>query len=449
MRILQPSAGQAVYHDFIVASTTCVAAKRLHCAFTVDGGLDPERLERAVRHVIACHESLRTSMANVDGQLAQVVREPSEITEAPVLRVDWDGTPQSTTKIIHDLDDWWTVSRELAVRVVVGSSPERRTLVVCAFNHACSDGISAELTVEQIRREYERPSGPARPEAFEQFTDYYQGMLQDGLDHAYDDWLRQVRSAAPAVPQWMLDQKLASPEVEIRIHDWQFSEESSELLHRLAREHLCTPFEALAACVGLYFRRPDDRPAAIGVIHSGRHRPRGFEVAGLLRSYVVDLVDLGGCPDVRSAVTARRDALRHGIPHFSRLPAEEVCRRAGLSTGWRAGDLGLWEVELNGMYDSTPGGTLDGFAVGQARTELSDEGRSENGGPVFLLSFGIAPDRIDAGLRFVDPPVSRELAARVAADLEAVVRFVQANPSESPNAAPAFHRAAAEPARRA
>ena len=92
MRRLPASADQAVYHDFIVAPETCASAKRLYCAFVVDGPVSAERLDRAIGHAVATHESLRTSVEVVDGVLTQVIREPSEITETAWTTAGWDGT---------------------------------------------------------------------------------------------------------------------------------------------------------------------------------------------------------------------------------------------------------------------------------------------------------------------------------------------------------------------
>jgi hypothetical protein len=443
MEMITPSAGQAVYHDFIVARTTCVPAKRLHTALVVDGWLDQDRLERAVSRVVASHDSLRTAIARVDGTLVQLIREPMEITDQPCEVVDWDGTQQDTRRLVSGLDDWWTVPRALAVNVLVGRSPARRTLLLCAFNHACSDGISAELVMDQIRRQYDAPPGspPGRADVA-QFADYYAGMLDEGLRVAYDDWVRLLDGLAPAVPHWMLERKLATDRVHINVVDWSFDEASSAAVREAARRHLCTPFEILATGAGIYFRRPDRHPASIAVIHSGRHRPRGFDVAGLLRSFVVDAVDVR--PDVGTgvAVAGRREALRKALAHLSRLPFEEVCRLTGLSPGWRAGTAGQWEVELNGVFAPGTPGRLDGFPVHLADVGSSEEAFCENGGPTLLVSFTIGRGSVAASLRYVNPPVDPELAARVARDLEETMRFLTAGAGERADRAPAFHRSA-------
>jgi hypothetical protein len=441
MQLITPSAGQAVYHDFIVAPTTCVPAKRLHAAFVVDGWLDQDRLEHAVSRVVAAHDSLRTAIEWIDGVLFQVVREPAEITDRPCEMVEWDGSQEDTRRIITSLDDWWTVPRALPVKVMVGRSPAQRTLLLCAFNHACSDGISAELVFDQIRKKYEAPQdSPLGRADVAQFADYYAAMLDDGLRVAYDDWVGLLDSVAPAVPQWMLERKLTAEQVLINVFNWSFTKTTGAALREAARRHLCTQFEILNAGVGIYFRRPDRHPAAIGVIHSGRHRPRGFEVAGLLRSFVVDAAEVRPDTRIGDAVATRREALRKALAHLARLPFEEVCQESGLSPGWRAGRPGQWEVELNGMFAAGLPGSMDGFQVHHADVGLPEEAGCENGGPTLLVSFTIGGDCVAGSLRYVRPPIDPEMAARVAGDLEETVRFLYAGAAESASRAPAFHR---------
>ncbi|MFD9498798.1 condensation domain-containing protein [Streptomyces sp. NPDC060035] len=440
MIVRQLTAGQAVYHDFIVADTTCVPAKRLFAAYVVRARLDLERLAQSVDRVVALHDSLRTAVELVDGAPMQVVREPGEITGPALRSVTWDGTPATTAQLVGALDDWWTVPRPLAVQVLAGHGPEEETLVVCVFNHVSSDGVSAEMVFDQIRREYDGEG--AKPADVEQFSSYYEAMLAEGLDEVYEDWVRLLDEGSPALPSWMIEEKLDARDVAVGFHYWSLESLSTAALAEVTRAQGCTQFEVLAACAALYFRREDGHPVNFGVIHSGRHRSGGFDVQGLLRSYVVDVVDHAGVPTVTDAVRRRRDLLRHRTEHFAKLPFEEVCARTGRTPGWRAGQLGAWEVELNGMYAATPDLSMQQAPVLVAEVPLSEEAACENGGPVLLLSFTLGQDKVDAGLRYVSPPVDASLVARIAADFEETVRFVHDHPDAPVTDAPAIFRTA-------
>jgi hypothetical protein len=440
VRTLPMTPGQAVYHDFIVAPTTCVPAKRLFAAYVAHTRLDLDRLAAAVDRVIALHDSLRTAIETVDTAPAQVIREPAEIVEPATRTVTWDGTPEDAARHVGALDDWWTVPRPLAVQVIVGVSPGGETLLVCVLNHVCIDGLSAVMLFDQIRSEYDGVT--IKPAEVEQFADYYTGMVEEGLREAFDDWVRLLDEGSPALPQWMIEDKLGAAEVSISSHSWTFAPETVRTLAAEAQKRVCTQFEVLAACAGLYFRREDGRPANFGIIHSGRHRSRGFEVQGLLRSYVVDVVDHEGVPTIADAVDRRRDLLRVRTGHFAKLPFEEVCARIGRSLGWRAGQLGAWEIEINGTYAVQPDLTMQQAPVRAADVRLSEEAVCENGGPTLLVSFTLGADCVDATLRYVSPPVDASLAARIAEDLETMVRFIHGHPQAPIDDAPAIFRTA-------
>ncbi len=438
MRVLPLTPGQAVYHDFIVAPATCPSAKRLFAAYTVDARLDVGRLAAAVDRVVALHDSLRTAVEPVQGVPAQVIRESTEIAEPAVRTVSWDGSPRGAAEHIEALDDWWAVPRPLALQVVVGIGPGDRTLLACVFNHVCSDGISAEMIFDQIRAEYDGTT--IKPTDVEQFASYYARCLDEGLRETFDDWVRLLDEGSPALPDRMVEEKLTTAEVSIRFHSWTFAPRSVQALASVAQQRSCTQFEVLAACAGLYFRREDGRSANIGIIHSGRHGFRGFDVHGLLRSYVVDVVDHAGTATIGQAVDRRRDLLRSRTEHFARLPFEEVCVRTGRSPGWRAGQLGAWEVELNGMYPAPPDMTMHHARVHVADVPVVEEATCENGGPTLLVSFTLGSHDIGAAVRFVAPPIDTALAARIAEDLEATACFAWEHPDAQVSDAPAFFR---------
>jgi hypothetical protein len=440
MKYSRPSAGQAIYHDFIVAPATYGAAKRLYYALAVAGPVDRGRLDSALRQVVAHHESLRTSLEYRDSSLTQVIREPDEITESATAEVEWHGSAEEVAQLIYDMDGWLAVPRQLAMRTVIGTSRAGKTLIVCAFNHACCDGMSAELVIDQARNVY-NGSAALGGAPRHQFSDYYSAMLDDGMRNCYDDWRELIEGSAAALPQGMTEQRQSCERCWIRVARFQFDPETVRMVHKIARSYACTPFEALSACAGIYFRRSDRKPSGVGVVHSGRQRPHGFAVAGLLRSFVLDPVAAGTCRDARDLVIARREESRARLEHFARLPFEEACCLAGIASGWRAGCLGPWQVEFNGMYERSITGTMGGAPVGLAGGDIDENEFCENGGPAFVFSFVIGPDRVAVDMRFTEPPVDETLASRVLSDIESVIRFIYANPATAPESVPAFYRA--------
>src|SRR5262249_40855890 len=162
-----------------------------------------------------------------------------EITEAVMTTIDWDGSLDSVADVVRSMDNRWTVPRELSMHVVLGRAAGPRTLVACVLDHACVDGISAEIITDLIRAAHNRPGGEARPDRVTQFSDHYAAMLQDGLE-IHDDWLRTLESSSPALPQWMLDRKRPRGEAWTRERELGFSAATNERLRSLSEEYLCT-----------------------------------------------------------------------------------------------------------------------------------------------------------------------------------------------------------------
>jgi hypothetical protein len=89
------------------------------------------------------------------------------------------------------------------------------------------------------------------------------------------------------------------------------------------------------------------------------------------------------------------------------------------------------------MYEPAAPEAMDGHVVVPA-PDVLDDAYCENGGTMFLLNLFLRRDRVDATLRYVDPPVTEDMAKRIASDLETMVEFLAADPARSPAEAPAF-----------
>ncbi|WP_052314152.1 non-ribosomal peptide synthetase [Nocardia thailandica] len=436
MRFLPPTAAQLVCHDFVSAEGAWPPATRAHVAFTLDTPIDRDRLADAVRQVVDAHDALRTTLEHRDGALVQVVREPAEITGSPCGTVDWDGTAAGVRRIVDAAD----------VRNGPGAGPARvltgaaggRSLVVAVFDHVCVDGLSAELVAEQIRAAYD---GTPPPMALS-YTDYHARILDDASPAAHAAWDTVLARSRPAVPAWMLAARAAAPRARRGVHRWSFDPDSVALLTAAARRQRASPFEIVAAAVAVYFRRPDGAPAALGVVHGGRHRPGGAGVVGLVRGFVLHegVVEAGAT--IADAVAARRDGLRGAFTDLTRLPWEEVCLRAGRPAGLRAGAPGAWEVELNVGFTAQEAGRMAGVAARSLDAAPPGEQWAENGGPLVALTFRLGPEAVTGNVRYTHPPVDHELAAALARELEATVRLIGTAPQTPAEAAPAFHELA-------
>jgi hypothetical protein len=433
MKTIAAPATQAVYHDFVCAPDTYIPIKRMFAAVALDAALDRRRLERAIRDIVDAHEILRTCPVTTAGGVVQEIRELREIDDPLLVTTDWDGTGAAISAIKRDLDNWWASPRQLAIRPVLATAVAGRSYLLCAFNGCCVDGTSAHFVLDQIRARY---GGRPTANAPVQFTEYYDAMAERGHARAYDDWLRLIDRAAPALPDRMLKDRDAVPRAWIKVVPFELTGPAMSTVEDLCRQHSCTRFEALAVATELYFRRDDHRPASIGILHGGRRGPQSLTVAGMLRTQVMDLVEIGDRPTAGEAFRTQLERLRGKLRHHAQLPVEEVCRRAGLPGGFRFGDRRLWEVSIVSRFSRFLTGSFGEATIGSVDAPMQDDWYCENGGPVFCVNFSIEKGRVTGGLQYVNPPVDEATAAAVIAGIRRMVAFVVASPAEPIGAAP-------------
>jgi len=94
----------------------------------------------------------------------------------------------------------------------------------------------------------------------------------------------------------MLKERASVAKAWIKVTSFDLSPQVMATIDGLCREYSCTRFEALAVSTELYFRRDDNKLASVGILHGGRRGPQSLEVAGLLRTQVMDLVEIDGNP---------------------------------------------------------------------------------------------------------------------------------------------------------
>ncbi|WAS99550.1 amino acid adenylation domain-containing protein [Nannocystis poenicansa] len=133
-------------------------------AVWLDGEVDAAQIRRALGSIVARHEALRTTITEVCGQPAQIVRPPTE----PALRVvhlDSDGHKASDGDALAVAAEEACIPFDLEqgplFRVTLLRLHERRHLLVLVMHHIASDGdASIELFFAELFAAYhgDRPS---------------------------------------------------------------------------------------------------------------------------------------------------------------------------------------------------------------------------------------------------------------------------------------------------
>ncbi|WP_328540611.1 non-ribosomal peptide synthetase [Streptomyces sp. NBC_00344] len=297
-------------------------------AWRVDGPLDRDRLDEALRRLVARHESLRTTFPLVGAQ--------------PVQRV---GTGADTTSAWHDLRDLpdpldtavrqadaelhrpFDLAAGPLFRTVVWQLDTTDHLLVLAMHHIISDGWSMGVLVRELGVLY---AGGTLPELPVQYADYAgwqrQGHGSDNLTQELGYWRERlaglpvlelpVDRVRPVQPSWVggtcefsLDPELVAG------------------LERLGREHGATLYMTLLSVFQVLLGQWSGQcDFGVGTPVAGRSRPEVENLIGLFVNTLVVRADLAGDPTFAELLDRVRehtlDALGHQDVPFERVVEE-------------------------------------------------------------------------------------------------------------------------------
>ncbi|MEO3789456.1 amino acid adenylation domain-containing protein [Nonomuraea sp. B10E15] len=308
------------------------ASYTMYLVLRLRGALDTGALQAALDAVVARHESLRTSFADVDGGPVAVVHPPGPV---PVERLDLTGSPGAEERARRLVAERTNAPFDLA-----GSPPLRVSLlalgrddnVLCfALHHIIADGASLGVLFDDLFALYLAEVEGREP-------------VLAPLPVQYGDvalWQRERESGAAAgesLEYWRrrladppaLDLPADKPGVERPVgafHPFRIPEDVVERLDRLAQEHGASLFMVLVAAYQvLLARHTGQSDVLVGTPWASRDRVELEPVIGYLTDTLVLRGDLSGDPAFRDLLAATRrgvlDAHTHRTVPFERLIGE-------------------------------------------------------------------------------------------------------------------------------
>jgi amino acid adenylation domain-containing protein/thioester reductase-like protein len=303
--------------------------------------LDVELLRRAVEHVVAGHEVLRTTYALRGDVLHQVV-DPRPRVAFSTARCGADPRElvERVARTRLDLADG-------PVAEVVAGTGGDGTVVVVNIHHIASDAASAGLFLDQVLTAYEQleadPDTAPAPRDGPQYADFAQWQREhlDGpvLDGLLDHWAEQLAGELPVLA---MPADRPRPAVGSQEGDVVRFEVGPELLGRLTelgRREGVTPFMVCtAAYAALLHRHTGQERLLVGTPASLRDDPATADVIGYLVNLVVLQLRVGAATTVRELLRAVRDEVTRALAH-KQAPFDRVVER--VAPGRRGGGAPL------------------------------------------------------------------------------------------------------------
>ncbi|GAA2068570.1 non-ribosomal peptide synthetase [Streptomyces albiaxialis] len=320
-------------------------------AFTLRGPLDPDLLRRALDTLTARHETLRTRLVAVDGEVRQIVGPPGtgfalETHDLTALPADAAAARLAELRREDAATPFDLARGPLARGALVALAPGHHVLLL-TIHHTVFDGQSMNVMLDELGRLYAASrhgapgteSGPSPdsdpgsgpdplpplPLQYAEHTEAQRSrILSGGLDAQAAYWEETLRGAPP-----LSDAPADRPRPAEQDHrggrvEFALDAEVTAALRALARRRRGTLFTAVLTGWTVLLSRLSGRDdLVVGTPTAGR---RTGEVAGLIGFFVNSLplrVDLSGEPTAEEALSRVRGVLRGALDHQD-LPFERI-----------------------------------------------------------------------------------------------------------------------------
>ncbi len=303
-------------------------------AVRISGALNLEALQKALDAIVARHEVLRTTFADVDGSPRQIIaqRRSVELTiSAPGERPEAKPEEQVQHLLEKEARPPFDLSQDLMLRAtLLRQSPEEHILLLM-MHPIVSDCWSLGILFRELALFYEdfskgkTPSLPELPIQYADFAHWQRGWQQgDILEEQLSYWKKQLSDSPPVLE---LPTDRPRSEVESCRRGRQrlvLSATLTKALNSLSLRQEVTLFMTLVtAFVTLLYRYTGQEDILVGTAIAGRTRVELEELIGLFVNTQVLRTDLSGNPAMLELLGRVRDTALAASSH-QELPFEKV-----------------------------------------------------------------------------------------------------------------------------
>ncbi|MDW7614145.1 amino acid adenylation domain-containing protein [Peribacillus simplex] len=199
--------------------------------FTVEGVINPERLEEAFQKLVTRHESLRTSFEEIDGQIVQKIHPDLSFSLEKSNGDEWN---------LEELTKGFVRSFELnkvpLLRAKLAECEERTYLMV-DMHHIISDGVSIELLLTEFMEFYNRKELEPLRIQYKDFAAQQNMFLKsDEINKQEEYWTQQFKDDIPVLNLPYDYKRPLMQNFEGDQKSFILNEEQTEALRKIARE---------------------------------------------------------------------------------------------------------------------------------------------------------------------------------------------------------------------
>jgi amino acid adenylation domain-containing protein len=270
-------------------------AYNLASIIQVEGHIEKEKIETALRKLIRQHESLRTSFLEIDNQPAQRIHDDVEF------KIDYDRSlancqgrgevpsPIKVEKIIENIIRPFDLSRVPLLRLGLIKWAEEKHILMFDMHHIISDGTSLTIFFREFMTFYSRGTLPLLRLQYKDFVLWQHRQLTSGGFKKYEEyWLKQFPGDLP-----VLDMPMDFPRPVVQGFEgdkftFNLGESLTRALDGLIKETGVTLYMVLLAVYNILLARyTGQEDIVIGLTIAGRAHPDMESIIGLLLETLV------------------------------------------------------------------------------------------------------------------------------------------------------------------
>jgi amino acid adenylation domain-containing protein len=313
------------------------ALYNLPLALRLTGRLHLPALNQTFAHLIARHESLRTSFTAVDGAPRQVIH-PAQPVSIPLIdlrRLTAQQRPVVCEQLLRAAaGEPFDLSSGPLLRMLLVRQGEEEHVALLLMHHIISDGWSLGVLVREVTEMYEAYAAGREPELAElevQYSDYaaWQREWLSGavLEREMEYWREQLRGSSGVLE--ILGDRVRPAVASHRggVEEFAIGVELAGGLRRISRAEAVTMFMLLlAAWQALLFRYSGQVDIVVGADVANRNHRETEGLIGFFVNMLVLRANLFGNPTFREFLKQVRevclDAYAHQDMPFEKLVEE-------------------------------------------------------------------------------------------------------------------------------
>jgi amino acid adenylation domain-containing protein len=303
-------------------------------AIRVRGSLSQEVLRESLQGMVARHESLRTTFAEIDGDPVQIIAVSGSL-EMPTIDLRDVPEPERESETLRlardEAERAFDLTKGPLIRTKLLRLSADEHVLILVIHHVVTDAWSMSVLFEEIGRLYEAyaaglPSPlPDLPIQYGDFACWQRESLQgDVLDRQLAYWRNQLAGADPVLELPVDRSRSVIRTAHGAIQRLVFSSSLRDQLKAVGREANATLFMTLlAAFQTLLWRYTGRDNLVIGSPTAGRSEVELESLIGFFVNTLVIRTDLSGNPTFRELLARVRKVAFEAYAH-QEVPFEKV-----------------------------------------------------------------------------------------------------------------------------